>query len=214
MYRMVLASSPGDCELWMQLRRDLYLGSGLIGPQQLVEGAYRDKYDSYSHHVLVLTESDEAVGCGRLILRDEGRPLQVEEHFELNVATTSAEVSGFAIAEDHKAGLATLGLTRALVEVAGDLGVETLYAEVEPWFLSALQRMGFPFAPLTEAKWLYNTWNLTAAVAVAQIWDVVAKANHQAAPSAMAAYFSSPWTWTISAADLVPQQRDAVRERV
>lgn len=215
MYRIEQVAE-GNVPHWLEVRRDLYLASGLISPIDLDEdGSYCDQYDGYSRHVLVRDAAGRPQGCARLIVRNgPHQPLQVEKQFQVAVEIGSVEVSGFAVSAAASNGLASLGLARAMVELAREEGADHLYAEVEPWFFTSLRRTGFPFKAITDEQWLYNAWNFVAHVRVSAILDVVAASPVATDASAMATYFRRPWTWSISTEDLVPEQARPVRERV
>ena len=160
MYRYVRVDSDLDRQDWLRTRQDVYLGSGLINPDDLTDGLYQDAFDARCHHLLACDQDGEPVGSVRLIVRDgDAAPLHLEGHFAMDIEPSSAEISGFTIVPGHRASELLAGLFRAVYELGREQQVTWLYAEVEPPFLRAIQRAGFPFEAVTEPKWIYNTWN-------------------------------------------------------
>jgi N-acyl-L-homoserine lactone synthetase len=160
MYRYVRVDSDLDRQDWLRTRQSVYLGSGLITPDDLTNGVYQDAFDARCHHLLACDQDGEPVGSVRLIVRDgDAAPLHLEGYFAMDVESSSAEISGLTVVPGHRASEVLAGLFRALYELTRGQGITWLYAVVEPPFLKAIHAAGFPFEAVTEQKWIYNTWN-------------------------------------------------------
>jgi Acetyltransferase (GNAT) domain len=157
MYRYVRVDSDLDRQDWLRTRQSVYLGSGVITPDDLTDGVYQDTFDARCHHLLACDQDGEPVGSARLIVRNgDAAPLHLEGHFAVDIEPSSAEISGFTIVPGHRASELLAGLFRAVYELGREQQVTWLYAVVEPPFLRAIQRAGFPFKAVTEPKWIYN----------------------------------------------------------
>ena len=160
MYRYVRVDNDLDRQDWLRTRQNVYLGSGLINPDDLTDGLYQDAFDARCHHLLACDQDGEPVGSARLIVRDgDAAPLHLEGHFAMDIESSSAEISGLTVVPGHRASEVLTGLFRALYELTRGQAITWLYAVVEPPFLKAIQQAGFPFEAVTEQKWIYNTWN-------------------------------------------------------
>jgi N-acyl-L-homoserine lactone synthetase len=160
MYRYVRVESDVDRRDWLSTRQNVYLGSGLITADDLVDGVYQDSFDERCHHLLACDQDGEPTGSARLIVRDgDTAPLLLEGHFAMDIESSSAEISGLTVVPGHRTSEVMTGLFRAVYELAREQRITWLYAVVEPPFLNAIQRAGFPFEAVTEQKWIYNTWN-------------------------------------------------------
>ena len=197
MYKIIEVVNEADLKQWHLIRQSVYLAEQLLSSSDVGDSVYTDKYDRYSQHFLVLDSADVAVASARLILRSDGRPLQVEDTFELQVSENSAEISGFAVMPKHRAGLAAIGLIRALLERMRDLGIVDIYAEVEPWFFSALVDFGYPITQISEPRFVYNAENIGFHASVKEFWDVADRAVAEKQASLLSTYYSHPWEWEI-----------------
>lgn len=160
MYRYVRVDSDVDRQDWFRTRQNVYLGSGLITPEDLTDGVYQDAFDARCHHVLACDQDGEPVGSVRLIVRDgDAAPLHLEGHFAMDIEPSSAEISGLTVVPGHRTSEVFSGLCRALYELTREHRIIWLYAEVEPPFLKAIQVAGFPFEAVTDKRWIYNAWN-------------------------------------------------------
>ena len=174
MYRYVRVDSDLDRQDWLRTRQSVYLGSGLITPDDLTDGVYQDAFDARCHHLLACDQDGEPVGSARLIVRDgDAAPLHLEGHFAMDIEPNSAEISGFTIVPGHRASELLAGLFRAVYELCREQQVTWLYAEVEPPFLTAIQQAGFPFEAVTEPKWIYNNWNFVIRGALSDFISLV-----------------------------------------
>ena len=207
MFQIVDAQAAGRLGDWLATRRGVYRASGLLNAD--VPDPYVDRYDDYSVHLLAVDmDTASIVGTSRLILRDgDARPLQVEAQFGVIPEARSVEISGFAIQEAYRDGLASLGLIRGLIESAREHDAEMIYAEVEPWFLASLQTVGFPLTQITEPQWFYNAWNLVAVASVDGFFQGVAEAWRRGGHDLVTAYFSHPYDGTVHTRHLTPAQR-------
>ena len=174
MYRYVRVDSDLDRQDWLRTRQSVYLGAGLITPDDLTDGLYQDAFDARCHHLLACDQDGEPVGSARLIVRDgDAAPLHLEGHFAMDIEPNSAEISGFTIVPGHRASELLTGLFRAVYELGREQQVTWLYAEVEPPFLRAIQEAGFPFEAVTEQKWIYNAWNFVIRVSLSDFIALV-----------------------------------------
>jgi len=174
MYRYVRVDSDLDRQDWLRTRQSVYLGAGLITPDDLTDGLYQDAFDAHCHHLLACDQDGEPVGSARLIVRDgDAAPLHLEGHFAMDIEPNSAEISGFTIVPGHRASELLTGLFRAVYELGREQQVTWLYAEVEPPFLRAIQEAGFPFEAVTEQKWIYNAWNFVIRVSLSDFIALV-----------------------------------------
>jgi len=156
-----------DRQDWLRTRQNVYLDAGLITVDDLVGGVYQDSFDERCHHILACEQDGEPAGSARVIVRDgAAAPLHLEGHFAMEIEPNSAEISGFTVVSAHRQTKVLAGLARAVFEVAREEQIIWLYAVVEPSFLRLLQRIGFPFEPVTEQKWVYNTWNFVVRISV------------------------------------------------
>jgi N-acyl-L-homoserine lactone synthetase len=174
MYRYVRVDSDLDRQDWLRTRQSVYLGSGLITPDDLTDGVYQDAFDARCHHLLVCDQDGEPVGSARLIVRDgDAAPLHLEGHFAMDIESSSAEISGLTVVPGHRASEVLTGLFRAVYELGREQRITWLYAVVEPPFLRAIQAAGFPFEAVTEQKWIYNTWNFVIRVSLSDFISFV-----------------------------------------
>jgi N-acyl-L-homoserine lactone synthetase len=113
------------------------------------------------------------------------------------------------VAPDHNNGVASLGLIRAMIELAGSAAIDNLYFEIEPWFLRSLRATGIPVEEITEPVWVYNTWNVVCHSHVPTIWDAAEASLSSGRPTPMASYFATPWSWSIEAGDVEATRQPA-----
>ena len=98
MYRYVRVDNDLDRQDWLRTRQNVYLGSGLINPDDLTDGVYQDAFDARCHHLLACDQDGEPVGSARLIVRDgDASPLHLEGHFAMDIESSSAEISGLTV---------------------------------------------------------------------------------------------------------------------
>ena len=167
MYRFKRVRDDRDMDLWLKLRTAVYLASGFLTQSDVNDaGIYVDQYDAYSEHVLAVDDTGLVVGSARLIVRQNGEPLQVEKEFNITVEAVSAEISGLAVVAARRGSAVTAGLVRAVLEIAREGKIDRVYAEVEDDFLRHLNRFGFPLAPMTETRFVFNTFNRVATASV------------------------------------------------
>lgn len=197
-YRVEQVATSVDQRNWHLIRQSVYLAEQLLTSDDVGDSLYTDKYDPYSLHYLVReAQSGSPVASARLIIRDEGRPLQVEEQFEIKVHDRSAEISGFAVMPKHRSGLAAVVLIRALLEELRSREIEHLYAEVEPWFFEALRRFGYPITQISDSKFVYNAENFVFYASVEQIFGVAETASAERQATVLGTFYSHPWEWEI-----------------
>ena len=183
MYRYVRVENDVDRQDWLRTRQNVYLGSGLITTDDLVNGVYQDSFDERCHHLLACDQDGEPTGSARLIVRDgDTAPLHLEGHFTMDIESSSAEISGLTVVPGHRTSDVMTGLFRAVYELAREQRITWLYAVVEPPFLKAIQRAGFPFDAVTPQKWIYNTWNFVIRTSLS---DFIALVDGMAAAGQM-----------------------------
>lgn len=204
-YLFLRVQNEFDLEKWFATRRDIYLESKFISKSDLnEEGHFVDEYDAYSDHILAMKNGGGIVGCIRLICSmDSESPLQIQRHFNVEVEPRAGEISGFAVKDEFRATEVTLGLIRAVCELARARNVEAIYTEVEKWFLASLKKSGFPLVAITEVSWLYNTWNLVAKGSITEFFEKLEVASDKEIfpPSAMANFFSQPYSFEMGSFD-------------
>ena len=199
MYRISEAVTSEELRQWYILRQTVYLAEQFISSADISDAHYTDKYDHHSQHFVVHDAESRAVASARLILRSDHVPhfLQVEETFGLTIPAHSAEISGFAVLPPHRSSLASAGLVRALMERARELEIEHIYAEVEPWFYTALTKFGYPIQQISEPRFVYNSENFVFHVRAHDFWQVVETAKSERQASLLGTYYSHSWEWRI-----------------
>ena len=210
MFRYRIAE-PGtaDLESWHRLRTDLYLESGLIGPDDidLARGIFIDRYDDYSVHLLAANDDGLDIGCWRMITPGPGQTLPVTDLFGIEVRPKAWESSGSAILPRYRKTPVSLGFYRALFTLAEERGFENMYGIVEQAFLDAAVRFGLPIEVISEPKFVFNADNVATLITRSAMVDAI-EATGEDAPG-FSAYFRKPFDWTLAVEDLAPPPADA-----
>ena len=204
MFRYRIAE-PGsaDFDRWLRLRTDLYLETGLITPDELDStGLYVDPYEGHSVHVLASDDDGADLGCTRLIDGSDGAPLQVADLFGITPLSRPSEASGTAVVAPYRKSWVSLGLYRALFQIAVDRGHEHRYSIVEPQYLASLRALGYPYAVLGEPLNVFGHPNIACVYPVADLLPSMQKADGPAA-SMTYRYFARPFAWTLTEEDLM-----------
>jgi N-acyl-L-homoserine lactone synthetase len=201
-YRIAKPGSA-DFDSWLRLRTDLYLETDLIRPDEVDRdtGVYVDQYEEYSTHLLAADDSGTDIACSRLIDGGDDRPLQVADLFGIETLPRSSETSGTAIVPGFRKSWATLGLYRAMSEIAVDRGHEHGYAIVEPPYLASLRALGYPFEVISEPMDVFGHSNVAAVFRRGDLLDSMGRAEGPYAPIILR-YFSKPFEWTLTEVDL------------
>jgi N-acyl-L-homoserine lactone synthetase len=201
-YRIAEAGSP-DFDRWLRLRQDVYLETGLITPGEVdgSTGFYVDEYDEYSTHVIASDGGGTDIACSRLIDGGDHRPLQVTDLFGIKTEPRSSETSGVAAVSGYRKSWASLGLYRAMTEIAAERGHEYGYAIVEPPYLASLRRIGYPFEVISESKDVYGFPNVAAVFRRGELLESMRTAEGPYA-SLVYRYFSEPFDWRLTEDDL------------
>lgn len=208
-YRITRVQTEEELRTWRLVRQNVYLEEGLFTEEDVDEPVYTDRYDDYSEHFLAWDHAGAPVATARLIFGSEqhARPLQVESAFDVTPEPDSAEISGFAVVREHRAGLAQVGLMRALFERLHELGIEHCYAEVEPWFFKALTRFGYPVTRISESQFVFNAENFVIYMRLEDFWEGARADIAEKKRSIRGTYYSHPWDGTIGRKHLVYRDR-------
>lgn len=197
-------ATPGSADFtsWLRLRTDLYLESNLIRPDELdATGLYVDRYEDHSVHVLASDDHGVDVGCTRLIDGSDGAPLQVADLFGITPLSRSSEASGTAIVAPYRKSWVSLGLYRALFEIAVDRRHEHRYSIVEPPYLNSLRALGYPYEVVGEPLNVFGHPNIACVYPLAGLLPSMQTADGPRA-AVTYRYFSRPFTWTLTDEDL------------
>jgi hypothetical protein len=201
-YRIAETGSS-DFTTWLRLRTDLYLQSGLIRPDELDStGLYVDQYEGHSVHVLASDEHGADIACTRLIDGSDGAPLQVTDLFDIAPRSRSSEASGTAVVAPYRKSWVSLGLYRALYEIAVDRKHENRYAILEPRFLASLRALGYPYEVVGEPLNVFGFPNIAGVYPVADLLPSMQQADGSQA-SVTFHYFSRPFEWTLTEEDVL-----------
>ena len=198
-------AEPGSADFttWLRLRTDLYLESGLITPGELDSaGLYVDQYEGHSVHVLASDEHGADIACTRLIDGSDGAPLQVTDLFGITPLSRPSEASGTAVVAPYRKSWVSLGLYRALFEIAVDRKHEHRYAILEPRYLASLRALGYPYEVVGEPLNVFGFPNIAGVYPVA---DLLASMQQADGPQASVTYryFARPFEWTLTEEDLL-----------
>lgn len=201
-YRVAVPGSA-DFTSWLQLRTDLYLETDLITPDELgPDGLYVDQYEGHAVHVLASDDQGADIGCTRLIDGSDGAPLQVADLFGITPLSRSSEASGTAVVPEYRRSWASLGLYRALFEIAVERGHEHRYSIVEPPYLANLRSLGYPYEVVGEPLHVFGHENIACVYPLAALLPSMETADSPLAP-VIHRYFSRPFDWTLSEADML-----------
>lgn len=201
-YRIAEPGGP-DFARWLQLRTDLYLETDLITPDELDStGLFVDQYEDHAVHVLASDEQGSDIGCTRLIDGSDGAPLQVTDLFDITPLNRSSEASGTAVAPPYRKSWVSLGLYRALFEIAVSRGHEHRYSIVEPPYLDNLRALGYPYEVVGGPLHVFGHENLACVYPVADLLPSMQKADGPQA-SIVHRYFARPFDWTLSEEDVL-----------
>ena len=198
----VAEHGSADFTTWLRLRTDLYLDTGLITSDEVgPDGVFVDEYDDHSVHVLATDDQGVDIGCTRLIDGSDGAPLQVTDLFGLTPLSRSSEASGTALVPHHRRSWASLGLYRALYEIAVERGHEHRYSIVEPPYLASLRALGYPYEVVGEPQHVFGHENLACVYPLADLLPAMKAATNPRAAIAYR-YFSQPFSWTLTEEDV------------
>jgi len=201
-YRIAEVGSS-DFATWLQLRTDLYLETGLITPDELdPAGLFVDAYERHSVHVLASDDHGVDIGCTRLIDGSDGAPLQVTDMFGITPLSRPSEASGTAVVASYRKSWVSLGLYRALFEIAVDRGHEHRYAILEPRYLASLRALGYPYEVVGEPMDVFGYPNIAGVYPLADLLASMQKAEGPSA-SVIYHYFARPFGWTLTEKDLL-----------
>jgi N-acyl-L-homoserine lactone synthetase len=165
------ARSAAERAACARLRADVYVRERGWVPADRVAGDRECDTDDWRSVHLLASRGSDPVGTVRLILRRAGHPLPSEAMLDepLPEGRTAAEVSRLAV--DRRArgdGDVLIALCAGLYSTAVRLGIDDLYAMVEKRLHRHLVHLGFPFRPVGESRWIYESWNFPVTMAVAQ----------------------------------------------
>jgi len=208
-YRITRVQSEEELRTWRLVRQNVYLEEGLFTADDLGEAIYADRYDEYSEHFLAWDPNGVPVATARLIFgaHEHDRPLQIEGAFDVSPLPNSAEISGFAVVREHRAGLAQVGLMRALFERLRELDIDHSYAEVEPWFFKALTRFGYPVTRISDSKFVFNAENFVIYMRLEDFWEGARTDIAERKRTLRGTYYACPWDGTIGRQHLIYHDR-------
>jgi N-acyl-L-homoserine lactone synthetase len=201
-YRVAEIGSA-DFTAWLRLRTDVYLETRLITPDELnPAGLFVDAYEDHSVHVLASDAHGTDVACTRLIDGSDGAPLQVADLFGITPLSHPSEASGTAVVAPYRKSWVSLGLYRALFEIAVDRKHEHRYAILEPRYLASLRALGYPYQVVGEPMNVFGFPNIAGVYPVA---DLLASMEQADGPQASVTfrYFSRTFDWTLTREDLL-----------
>ena len=201
-YRIAEVGSS-DYTTWLRLRTDVYLESGLIPADELDStGLYVDRYEDHSAHVLASDGHGADIACTRLIDGSDGAPLQVTELFGITPRSRPSEASGTAVVAQYRKSWVSLGLYRALFEIAVERKHEHRYSILEPRYLASLRALGYPYEVVGEPLNVFGFPNIAGVYPVADLLPSMQKSDGPHA-SVTYRYFARPFEWTLTEEDLL-----------
>ena len=202
-FRIAENGSP-DLDRWLELRTTLYMESGLINSDQIdAGGRYVDQYDDYSTHLLASDDAGADIGCCRIIEPHGDQTLPVTDLFGIEPLHRSYEGSGVAVVPRHRKALVSLGMYRAMAELADQKGYEYSYSIVEEPVLAALRRLGYPIQVLSEPRFVFNAPNVAAVIDRNETLASMEKSD-SALSSLVLRYYRKPFEWSLTESDLTP----------
>jgi hypothetical protein len=131
-----------------------------------------------------------------------GAPLQVTDLFGIPPLSRPSEASGTAVAPPYRKSWASLGLYRALFEIAVSRGHEHRYSIVEPPYLDNLRALGYPYEVVGGPLHVFGHANLACVYRVADLLPSMQKADGPQA-SIVHGYFARPFEWTLDEEDVL-----------
>jgi N-acyl-L-homoserine lactone synthetase len=201
-FRIAENGSP-DLDRWLDLRTTLYLESGLIDSNEVDDaaGMYVDEYDDYSTHLLASDDAGVDIGCCRIIEPQDDQTLPVTDLFGIEPLPRSYEGSGVAVAPQHRKELVSLGLYRAISELADQKGYEYSYSIIEEPAVAALRRLGYPIEVLSEPRFVFNAPNVAAVIDRNEMLASM-ESSDSALSSLVQRYYRKPFEWSLAESDL------------
>jgi N-acyl-L-homoserine lactone synthetase len=202
-FRIAEQGSP-DLDRWLELRTTLYLESGLINDDQVdANGMYVDQYDDYSTHLLASDDAGVDIGCCRIIEPQGDQTLPVTDLFGIEPLPRSYEASGVAVLPRYRKALVSLGMYRAIADLADQKGYEYSYSIVEEPVLAALRGLGYPIRVLSEPLFVFNAPNVAAVIDRNETLAAMEKFD-SALSSLFLRYYRKPFEWSLTESDLAP----------
>lgn len=170
-FKILLADTPDLRSMVYRLRYNVYCQElGHESPDKFPDGLERDNYDSHSIHCLLLhRRTGRYIGCVRLVLSAPNHahtkfPFEAicsynpKEHRE--IGEPYAEVSRLAVVshfrkncadspENRYLPLIAIGLCLAATSIAIHLGIESVFAVMEPRLARYLRQFGIHFMQIS-----------------------------------------------------------------
>jgi len=125
----------------------------------------------------------------------------VTDLFGITPLSRSSEASGTAVVAPYRKSWVSLGLYRALLDIAVERQHEHRYSIVEPRYLASLRALGYPYEVVGEPLNVFGHPNVAAVYPVADLLPSMQKADGPNA-SVIHRYFSRPFEWTLTDDDL------------
>ena len=200
-FRIAENGSP-DLDRWLELRTTLYTESGLINSDQIdANGRYVDQYDDYSTHLLASDDAGVDIGCCRIIEPQGDQTLPITDLFGIEPLPRSYEGSGVAVLPRYRKALVSLGMYRAIAELADQKGYEYSYSIIEEPVLAALRRLGYPIQVLSEPLFVFNAPNVAAVIK--RSGTLASMENNEGELSSIVLrYYRKPFEWSLTGSDL------------
>ncbi len=200
-FRIAENGSP-DLDRWLELRTTLYTESGLINSDQIdANGRYVDEYDDYSTHLLASDDTGVDIGCCRIIEPQGDQTLPITDLFGIEPHPRSYEGSGVAVLPRYRKALVSLGMYRAIAELADQRGYEYSYSILEEPVLAALRRLGYPIQVLSEPMFVFNAPNVAAVIKRSEMLASMENSDGELS-SIVLRYYRKPFEWSLTESDL------------
>jgi len=200
-FRIAENGSP-DLDRWLELRTTLYMESGLINRDQIdAGGRYVDQYDDYSTHLLASDDAGVDIGCCRIIEPQGDQTLPITDLFGIEPLPRSYEGSGVAVSPRYRKALVSLGMYRAIADLADQKGYEFSYSILEEPVLASLRRLGYPIQVLSEPLFVFNAPNVAAVINRSDMLASM-ETSEGALSSIMLRYYRKPFEWSLTEGDL------------
>jgi N-acyl-L-homoserine lactone synthetase len=206
MFRFRIAErGSADFSAWLRLRTDLYLDTGLVTSDDLDEasGVYTDSYDDHSTHLLASDDDGVDIGTCRMIETYGDQTLPVTDLFGVERRPHSYEGSGVAVLPRLRKSMVSLGMYRAMAELADQRGYEYSYSIVEEPVLAYLHRLGYPLQVLSESRFVFNAANVATVIDRRELLPSFEKSDHELSAIVLR-YYRKPFEWSLTESDLTP----------
>jgi SAM-dependent methyltransferase len=147
--------TPEEQELHERLRYLLQcVEAHHFDPGKFPDGREHDEYDEDATAILARTPRREAAGTVRVAYNLQ-RPLPLQRIFDIPIVDGPvAEIGRLNVHPDFRSSesMVLLAMCRILWDIVQEKQLVAVYAMLEKRLLLKLQRLGFPFEPVAEAK--------------------------------------------------------------